>query len=225
MQFTLSLFFLSFALNQASADDQHKQSNMLRASRSVETAGSPRKLNSGNNNHNNPTIVIDPVYVNFTPDFITREISDLTEEYMEDGIDGQDCPQKDGFQSVLGGLSCSGHKCRGLQLKCSYDRHVLPGYSYSTLGFSEEEKLHNCPPNYVITGLKCSGRLCDNIHLQCKELTNRDINYESCDSTSWVSSEVSETFGFVDVPRGGYPIGIECSGAYCEDKRIHYCQV
>lgn len=107
---------------------------------------------------------------------IAREFSDVTDEFNANGgIDGVDCPEQNGFQSVLAGFFCSGHKCRGLPLQCTYGSLMIAGHIYSTLGLSEEGGLHNCPPDYMITGMKCTGRLCDNTHLECKEMTNKGL--------------------------------------------------
>lgn len=158
--------------------------------------------------------------------YITPEFSVLTEEFKETGMDGEHCPlDKNGYQSVLSGLKCIGHKCLGLQMKCSNEQNVMPGSFYSTLGFSEEEGSHNCPPNYVITGLQCSGRLCDNIHLQCTEMTNKEIDYRRCSYSGLISREISDVSGdFVGLTSADhYPVGIACDGAYCEYKNIQYC--
>lgn len=138
--------------------------------------------------------------------------------FSDEGTARDYCPQGDS-QSLLAGLSCAGHYCDNLRLHCSYKEGVSVGSEGWTGWFSNEQGLRTCSSNYVITGIRCSGRYCDKLKLQCKQLAGKSLDYSTCRETG----SVSEEQGYVGIPAGGYPVGIRCSGRYCDNKKLRYC--
>lgn len=139
--------------------------------------------------------------------------------FSEEGNGAGFCPQTSNIQSVLFGLECTGRYCDNNRLKCTYRDSVEVSTTHWSGSFSEEQGLRQCGHNQVVTGMSCRGSYCDNIDMECKHMTSKNLDYSNCYETA----SVSEEQGSVDIPQGTYPVGIRCSGRYCDNKSLRYC--
>ena len=130
-----------------------------------------------------------------------------------------------GPSAMLSGLRCRGRYCDDLQIRCSNKSNAQLSGEFWTDYFSEEQGMRTCAGgNRVVTGIRCRGRYCDDIQLQCKNLDNISINFSNCHFSLWVSEEgQGGAMGYEILPDDTFPIGVECRGRYCDDKRVYYC--
>jgi hypothetical protein len=101
----------------------------------------------------------------------------------------------------------------------------LPEVDYNdcrTVGpFSEEQGVGACAQGYAVRKVKCTGSNCDNLTLTCCAYTPSPGN---ATATTWWSSSFSEEGSHGHEDRTGFVNAIECSGRYCDNKRMQFLQ-
>ena len=98
-------------------------------------------------------------------------------------------------------------------------RKWLPNVSEEAGGYSW------CPWNSFITGMSATGPYSDNISLECAEhYPQGAYGWQACYWTDKVSEEKP---GYLDFSRYGLkysPVAMQCTGAYCDNKRFLVCR-
>lgn len=156
----------------------------------------------------------------------TEKFGSETETGKKYGIDGAHCKNP----YVVSGMACFEHKCHEMQLECTVaESYHFTGIKYLTLGFSEEEGYHDCPPDYALTGMKCGDRFCDTMYLECSEMDLDWYHYSS--QCGYESMKIEREQGFKGIANNenyDYPLivpnGLRCEGAFCEFKYLRYCE-
>jgi len=149
----------------------------------------------------------------------------------------------------LVGLECSGKYCDNLRATyataigtsrwtkySSTYGYMSTGYAKNVGYFSEEQTKQGpklCTDGRVVTKIMCNGRYCDNLKMVCSmtkgtaSWSSADFTVDSSDTrtTSWFSEEGSAK---ATCDPGFVLIGIQCSGKYCDNKRLtcaraNYC--
>jgi hypothetical protein len=149
------------------------------------------------------------------------------------------------------GFGCSGGWCDNVRLLCEtlpFNATLDPSTDFWSGYFSEEhdeygtvistgwypyfdENYHVCHGGWgqpgLVNGIRCSGSSCDNISIECaqpKATVNGavvSVQSTSCSWTGWYSEEQ----GSVDFGWNRYITGVECQGAYCDNKRFLVCSL
>ena len=136
---------------------------------------------------------------------------------------------------MVTGFGCSGDYCDNVSLRCSTDKFDLSQRWWEE-PISEENRSGSITDNGIttrnndnmqrcgtwgfITGVSCSGEFCDNVALECSGLQGKRPN--SCGWSGWMSEENRGRSLF---PEGRYPVAMECSGPYCDNKRFLLCSL
>lgn len=151
-----------------------------------------------------------------------------------------------GIWEAARGFDCRGDYCDDVRLYCDSLPFGISVGSYSFTPFFSEEDLgstswslegwYGTDNDYsevcyahgaagILTGIRCSGSYCDNISLECAiprtffEGVWEPVEYASCYWTGEYSEEDPPFYS----PYGQFITGVECIGAYCNNKSYYVC--
>ena len=135
----------------------------------------------------------------------------VSEEYIPKTCDVGDLP-------VM--AYCSGGYCDNTWLKCrNTNLSHLTNRVWQSFVSEEGNNVRYCG-NGFITGLAAKGAYGDNISVECSYFKYRKPNLNTC---YWTAS-VSEEQGYRDF-YGKFPIAMQCTGGYCDNKRFKVCNL
>ncbi len=125
-------------------------------------------------------------------------------------------------QGLMNGLHCKGSYCDDVSIRCA--SHPNLGRTTNWTPFhSEENEALMCPENYFISKLKCQGSYCDDVSAQCTEVKSKAFDCRWLEDGRAVSEEDGGRLA-TKTPRT-FVRGIQCSGKYCDDKKLFVCTV
>jgi hypothetical protein len=125
-------------------------------------------------------------------------------------------------RGLMTGIHCTGKYCDNVSVGCTTQPRLGRTTSW-TPWHSEENKALMCGDGYFISKLKCQGRYCDNISAQCTQAAGKALNCHWLNNGAWVSEEGSGRLA-ISQPRT-FVRGIQCSGKYCDAKKLYVCSV
>ena len=145
------------------------------------------------------------------------------------------CPE----EHLVTGMKCEGRYCDNIQLRCSgnvgssdgsintvfrqwryYISEESPYTVFCRMSEIQDYFPYSQPFYGFVTGVSCRGRYCDDISLECAAVSDNGPDFGRCYWSSWVSEENGGTLNF---PSNHHAIGMQCKGAYCDDKRFYVC--
>jgi|GEM_PF-2499892 len=123
---------------------------------------------------------------------------------------------------LMNGIHCKGDYCDEISLRCGTVSGLKRTTSWTPFHSDEDsDSPLMCPEDYFISQLKCDGRYCDNLSVQCTQGPGKSSDCKWLNDGQIVSEEDGGRLT-VDAPRT-YVRGIQCSGRYCDDKKLFVC--